>query len=324
MVERENVADAKARARQHIGQRRKAVEKAAADDASAVHVIGEEHRKNRTGDGDDERVFNASQHRRRADAPELVPVLQREGVDTFRALQKAREEHAAVLQHDHYEENDAQRDHAPAHCAAVRQREPEPALRSAAALGQPVRAAHQRAVDEKEHNGRDEQEHVHCRGLFKVRVSNDLQIDVRGQRAEAPADDDGRAEVRERADEREQQAHERRGPNERQDNIAQDGAARCAEVARRAKAALVQLFEDAGEKHCVERHERDRLHQDDAPAIVGVQAQVQQAVGDPPAPPVELDIGKRRDERRRHHGDERDDHAERLLPPARRGAYERR
>ena len=206
----------------------------------------------------------------------------------------------------------------------MRQREPEPALRSAAGVGQPVRAAHQRTIDEEKDDRRDEQEHVHCRGLFKVRVSNDLQIDVRGQRAEAPADDDGRAEVRERADEREQQAHECRGPNERQDNIAQDGTARCAEVARRAKAALVQLFEDAGEKHCVERHERDRLHQDDAPAIVGVQAQVQQAIGDPPAPPVELDIGERRDERRRHHGDEHDDHAERLLPPARRGAYERR
>ena len=138
MVERENVADAEARARQHIGQRRQAVEKAAADDASAVHVVGEEHRKNRAGDGDDERVFNASQHRRRADAPELIPVLQREGVDALRALQKAREEHAAVLQHDHHEEDSAQRDHAPAHCAAMRQRKTELRLSGAAGVGQLV------------------------------------------------------------------------------------------------------------------------------------------------------------------------------------------
>ena len=250
--------------------------------------------------------------------------MQREGIDALGALQKAREEHAAVLQHDHHEKDGAQRDHAPAHRAAVRQREPEPALRSAAALGQLVRAAHQRAVDEKEHNGWDEEEHVHRRGLFKVGIAHDLQIDICGQGAEAPADDDGRAEVREGADEREQQAHERRGPDERQNDIAQDGLTLRAEVARRAKAALVQLFEDAGEKHCVERHERDRLHQDDAPAIVGVQAQVQQAVGDPPAPPVELDVGERRDERRRDHGDEHDEHTERLFPPARRGADERR
>ena len=228
------------------------------------------------------------------------------------------------MQHDHHEEDGAQRDHAPAHRAAVRQREPEPALRSAAALGQLVRAAHQRAVDKEKDNGRDEQEHIHRRGLFKVRIPDDLQVNVRGQRAEAPADDDGRAEVRERADEREQQTHERCRPDERQDDITQDGSAPCAQVARRLKAALVQLFEDAGEEHRVERHERDRLHQDDAPAVVGVPAQVQQAIGDPSAAAVELDIGERRDERRRDHRHEHDEHTERPLPPARRGAHERR
>ena len=89
-------------------------------------------------------------------------------------------------------------------------------------LRQAVGAAHQRPVQEEKGDGGDRREHIHGGGLLQIGVTHQLEIDLGGQGAGAPADDDGGAKVRQRADEGEKQAHQNTGAHEREDHIFED------------------------------------------------------------------------------------------------------
>ena len=80
-----------------------------------------------------------------------------------------------------------------------------------------------------------------------------------------------------------------------QNHVPKDSGGLCPQSPRaERRLSRVQLVRACPmQEQRVERRQSEmRLHRDDAPAVVGVPAQSQQTVGDPPASAVELDIGQ--------------------------------
>ena len=314
MVKSQNIADAEAGARQHIGQGHQAVKQAPSRHFSPLHIIGKQHGEQSARQRDHQGVLHTAQQRGGIVLQQLLQILGGKGVAAFAELEKAGKKNTAILQNHHNKEQQAHPGGQQARGTAAAQLQGELRLCPPSVPRQQVCLTHQVPVQEKRGDGGQQQEHIHSGGLFQIGVAYQLQVDLRCDGGEAAADDHWRAEVRQGANKGQQQGYPDTGAEQREHHVPQNGPGPGAQVPCRLKTAGIQLGQHTGEKQGVQRDEGDTLHPDDAPAVVGIPGQAQQPVRDPAPASVELNIGQGGHKGRRDHGHQQQPHAQQLCP----------